>query len=74
MAGIIYGGLTALAQQDMKKLIAYSSVGHMGFVTLGIFALNQRGLEGALHDDQPRRNHRRAVSLRGHGVRALAQP
>jgi len=48
IAGIIYGGLTALAQQDMKKLIAYSSVGHMGFVTLGIFALNQRGLEGAL--------------------------
>lgn len=48
VAGILYGGFTALAQQDMKKLIAYSSVGHMGFVTLGIFVLNQRGLEGAI--------------------------
>ena len=48
IAGILYGGFTALAQQDMKKLIAYSSVGHMGFVTLGIFALDARGLEGAL--------------------------
>jgi len=46
IAGIIYGGLTALAQQDMKKLIAYSSVGHMGFVTLGIFVLNIDGIEG----------------------------
>jgi NADH-quinone oxidoreductase subunit M len=48
IAGIIYGGFTALAQQDMKKLIAYSSVGHMGFVTLGIFVLNSRGIEGSL--------------------------
>jgi len=48
VAGILYGGFTALAQKDMKKLIAYSSVGHMGFVTLGIFVLNQRGIEGAL--------------------------
>ncbi len=48
IAGIIYGGFTALAQQDMKKLIAYSSVGHMGFVTLGIFALNLSGLQGAM--------------------------
>lgn len=48
IAGIIYGGLTALAQQDMKKLIAYSSVGHMGFVTLGIFVLNIDGIEGAI--------------------------
>jgi NADH-quinone oxidoreductase subunit M len=48
VAGILYGGFTALAQQDMKKLIAYSSVGHMGFVTLGIFVLNQQGIEGAL--------------------------
>jgi NADH-quinone oxidoreductase subunit M len=46
--GIIYGGLTALAQSDLKKLVAYSSVGHMGFATLGIFALNPHGLEGAL--------------------------
>ena len=48
IAGIMYGGFTALAQQDMKKLIAYSSVGHMGFVTLGIFVLNQQGVEGAI--------------------------
>jgi len=48
VAGILYGGFTALAQSDMKKLIAYSSVGHMGFVTLGIFVLNASGLEGAI--------------------------
>ncbi|WP_028585613.1 NADH-quinone oxidoreductase subunit M [Desulfogranum mediterraneum] len=48
IAGIIYGGFTALAQHDMKKLIAYSSVGHMGFVTLGIFVLNTQGVEGAI--------------------------
>ncbi|GAB4344291.1 MAG: NADH-quinone oxidoreductase subunit M [Desulfobulbaceae bacterium] len=48
IAGIIYGGFTALAQHDMKKLIAYSSVGHMGFVTLGIFVLNVKGVEGAI--------------------------
>jgi NADH-quinone oxidoreductase subunit M len=48
IAGIIYGGFTALAQSDMKKLIAYSSVGHMGFVTLGIFVLNIEGIEGAI--------------------------
>ncbi|MFH1215660.1 MAG: NADH-quinone oxidoreductase subunit M [Pseudomonadota bacterium] len=48
VAAILYGGFTALAQSDMKKLIAYSSVGHMGFVTLGIFFLNRQGLEGAI--------------------------
>ncbi len=48
VAGILYGGLTALGQSDMKKLIAYSSVGHMGFVTLGIFALNKNGVEGSI--------------------------
>ncbi|PIE68685.1 MAG: NADH-quinone oxidoreductase subunit M [Deltaproteobacteria bacterium] len=45
---IIYGGFMALAQQDMTKLIAYLSVGHMGFVTLGTFILNTRGVEGAV--------------------------
>jgi NADH-quinone oxidoreductase subunit M len=45
---IIYGALVALPQPDMKKLIAYSSVSHMGFVTLGIFAFNMQGLYGAL--------------------------
>ncbi|RUM39065.1 MAG: NADH-quinone oxidoreductase subunit M, partial [Desulfobulbus sp.] len=48
IGGIIYGGFTALAQHDMKKLVAYSSVGHMGFVTLGIFILNPKGVEGAI--------------------------
>ena len=48
VAGIIYGGFTALAQSDMKRLVAYSSVAHMGFVTLGIFVLNVSGLEGGL--------------------------
>lgn len=45
---IIYGGLVALGQNDIKKLIAYSSVAHMGFVTLGIFLFNQQGVEGAV--------------------------
>jgi NADH-quinone oxidoreductase subunit M len=48
VVAILYGGLTALAQTDLKKLVAYSSVAHMGFATLGIFALNQLGIEGAL--------------------------
>ena len=45
---IIYGGYVALGQTDMKRLIAYSSVAHMGFVTLGIFLFNKQGLEGAV--------------------------
>ncbi len=45
---IIYTSLVALAQEDMKKLIAYSSVAHMGYVTIGIFVVNQQGLEGAI--------------------------
>jgi NADH-quinone oxidoreductase subunit M len=48
IASILYGGFVALGQHDMKKLIAYSSVAHMGFVTLGIFIFTLRGLEGAL--------------------------
>ncbi|MBF0529669.1 MAG: NADH-quinone oxidoreductase subunit M [Deltaproteobacteria bacterium] len=48
VASILYGGLVALGQKDMKKLIAYSSVAHMGFVTMGIFMFTLRGLEGAL--------------------------
>jgi NADH-quinone oxidoreductase subunit M len=46
--GIIYGAVICLAQTDLKRLIAYSSVSHMGFVTLGIFALNSQGLEGGI--------------------------
>ena len=45
---IIYTSLVALAQEDMKKLIAYSSVAHMGFVTMGLFAMNVQGVQGAL--------------------------
>jgi len=45
---VVYTSLVALVQEDMKKLIAYSSVAHMGFVTLGIFALNTQGLQGAM--------------------------
>ena len=45
---IVYTSLVALAQTDMKKLIAYSSVAHMGFVTMGIFAANQQGVDGAI--------------------------
>lgn len=48
VVAIIYTSLVALMQEDMKKLIAYSSVAHMGFVTLGIFALNRQGIEGSL--------------------------
>jgi NADH-quinone oxidoreductase subunit M len=48
VVAIIYASLVALAQTDMKKLIAYSSVAHMGFVTLGIFTFSTQGLEGAV--------------------------
>ncbi len=48
VVAIIYGAYMAFAQKDFKKLIAYSSVSHMGFVTLGIFALNSQGLEGGI--------------------------
>ncbi|CAI2718702.1 NADH-quinone oxidoreductase subunit M [Nitrospina watsonii] len=46
--GIIYGALVAMVQEDLKKLVAYSSVSHLGFVMLGIFAFNHYGLQGAL--------------------------
>ncbi|NKB81841.1 MAG: NADH-quinone oxidoreductase subunit M [Nitrospirales bacterium] len=45
---IVYGGYMALAQSDLKKLVAYSSVSHMGFVTLGIFVFNSQGIQGAI--------------------------
>ena len=48
IVAVIYTSLVALAQEDMKKLIAYSSVAHMGFVTIGIFALNLQSVEGAV--------------------------
>jgi NADH-quinone oxidoreductase subunit M len=46
--GIIYGAIVSFAQTDVKKLVAYSSVSHLGFVMLGIFALNQQGIQGAI--------------------------
>ena len=48
VVAVIYTSLVALAQSDMKKLIAYSSVAHMGFVTIGIFSLNEQGIAGAM--------------------------
>ena len=48
ITAIIYTSLVALMQEDMKKLIAYSSVAHMGFVTLGIFTMTQQGIEGSI--------------------------
>jgi NADH-quinone oxidoreductase subunit M len=45
---IIYTSLVALVQKDMKKLIAYSSVAHMGFITIGVFTFTQQGLEGGI--------------------------
>ena len=47
--GIVYGALVAMVQPDIKKLVAYSSVSHMGYVMLGLFALNSYGLTGALY-------------------------
>jgi len=46
--GIIYGALVAMVQKDMKKLVAYSSVAHMGFIVLGIFAMTQESVQGAI--------------------------
>src|SRR5688572_21292907 len=49
VVGIIYGALVAMAQPDMKKLVAYSSVSHMGFIVLGIFTFRLEGVEGAIY-------------------------
>ncbi len=48
LIGIVYGGIICLAQTDLKRLVAYSSVSHMGFVTLGLFALNTQSVEGGI--------------------------
>src|SRR4030088_2064141 len=48
LIAVVYIGLVALVQADMKKLIAYSSISHMGFVTLGIFIFSAQGVEGAI--------------------------
>jgi NADH-quinone oxidoreductase subunit M len=49
IVGILYGSLVAMVQPDMKKLVAYSSVAHLGFVVLGIFTFNMPGIEGAIY-------------------------
>jgi NADH-quinone oxidoreductase subunit M len=49
VAGIVYGALVAMVQPDMKKLVAYSSVSHLGFVVLGICAMNVQGVQGAVY-------------------------
>jgi NADH-quinone oxidoreductase subunit M len=49
VVGIIYGALVAMVQPDLKRLVAYSSVSHLGFVMLGIFALDPQGMEGAIY-------------------------
>ncbi len=49
LIGIIYGAAVAMVQPDLKKLVAYSSVSHLGFVMLGLFGLNQIGIEGAIY-------------------------
>jgi NADH-quinone oxidoreductase subunit M len=49
VVGIIYGALVAMVQPDLKRLVAYSSVSHLGFVILGIFALDPQGVEGAIY-------------------------
>jgi NADH-quinone oxidoreductase subunit M len=48
VVGIIYGAIVSFAQRDMKKLVAYSSISHMGFVILGMFALNSHGMQGSI--------------------------
>ena len=48
LIGIIYGALVCMMQKDMKKLVAYSSVSHLGFCTLGIFVLTPHGLSGSV--------------------------
>jgi NADH-quinone oxidoreductase subunit M len=49
IVGIIYGALVAMVQPDLKKLVAYSSVSHLGFIVLGIFSFNVQGMEGAIY-------------------------
>jgi NADH-quinone oxidoreductase subunit M len=71
---VVYIGFVALVQADMKKLIAYSSISHMGFVTLGFFIFNALGVEGAGADDLARLRLGRHVPLRRRAVRPRAQP
>ena len=68
--GIIYGALVAMVQPNMKKLVAYTSVSHLGFVVLGIFSFTQIGVDGAVYQMlESRRLHRRTVHAAGHDLR-----
>ena len=71
VVAIVYGAYVTLVQKDVKRLIAFSSVSHMGFVTLGIFTLNRSGVEGSdSPDDQPRDRLRGVVLVCRHDLRA----
>ena len=73
--GIIYGALGCLAQTDMKRLIAFSSVAHMGFVMLGIASLTTFGINAAdLRHGRPRSHHRHALLHRRFGAAQLPHP
>ena len=74
IVAIIYTSLVALMQSNMKKLIAYSSVAHMGIVTVGLFTPNALGIEGGIVHAQPRLRLGRAVHGRGRGLRPDPQP
>ena len=70
--GIIYGALVALAQTDIKRLVAYSSVSHMGFIVLGMFALNSTGLDGSVIQMVNHGLTTGPFRLRGRALRALS--
>ena len=74
-SGCIYGAIVAVRQPDLKRLIAYSSVSHMGFVTLGIFVFDAAGPPGRrLPDGRPRHHHRRPLPARRGHLRAHPRP
>ena len=75
LIAIIYGAIVAIVQPDLKKLVAYSSVSHMGFVTLGIFIFQRAGPPGrGPPDGRPRHHHGRAVPARRRHLRAHPRP
>ena len=75
IVAIIYGAIVAVVQPDFKKLVAYSSVSHMGFVTLGLFIFQSQGAQGAdPADGEPRAHHWRPVPPGGGRVRPHPRP
>ena len=75
LIAIIYGAIVSIVQPDLKKLVAYSSVSHMGFVTLGIFVFQQQAMDGRrAPDGQPRPHHRRPLPVRRRHLRADPRP